>query len=121
MSGTLKSFDIRLGLVESLKCSEYIFNIKSTPLGEVVCGSLATQVFKNSKLFTSFNLPGVQSLASDGKFAFFGKEEENLQMWELIDQNFLYVWDEVSDVSAVISDGHEVFAGTIQGRIIKID
>lgn len=121
MNGCLGLYDIRLGLVSSVKCSDFIFAVKSTAYGDLVCGSLAAQIYRDGKLNASFNVPGVQCVDSDGKFAFFGKEEENLTLWEVINENFLYVWDEVCDVSAVLVDGNEVFAGSIQGRVAKID
>jgi len=120
MNGYLKTFDLRIGLKDEYKCSDYIFGVYSTPSGELVCGTYATQLYKNSFLVGSINLPGVQSVTTDGKFAFLGKEEENLQLWDLVSSTYLYNWDEVSNVCSVLCDGHEVYAGTIEGNIYKI-
>lgn len=120
MSGYLKTVDLRKGLINELKCSEFIFEICSTPTGELVCGTLATQLYRNNELVSSINLPGVQSVATDGKFAFFGKEEESLQLWDISSQSYLYNWDEICNICSVLCDGLEIYAGSIEGTIYKI-
>ena len=122
MLGNLIVTDFRIGCLQSQQVGTYIFALQYLNNEDIiVCGTETTEIIRNSERVKWVNIGGVQTVASDGDFAYLGKEEQELQLWQLENQHCLYKWDEICSITCVLCEGEELIAGNIEGKIYQIN
>lgn len=77
---------------------------------------------KDGSNVTSLNIEGVNTLATDGVFVLSGKEDGNMELWELMKGDCVYRWNDVSKITSLYVDqtADTFLAGNIEGNLYYI-
>jgi len=117
--------DLRQGVVSTFETGSQVNTISLSMNSEhlILAQPERVSLFeREGELVSSLEQEGVTSLESDGVFVLSGKEEGELELWELMKGDCLYRWEGISKITAVNSDldAESFFAGNLEGNIYYI-